>query len=287
MAHYHVFFNKAAGTAENSRAIKAAFKKHSTAVSFYALSNLDKQIKKIAAQNNSVIVAAGGDGTVNAVVNAAHDTKIPIGVLPLGTFNHFAKDINMPLEPEAAVTALLKGKRKKIDAGEVNGIFFVNNSSIGLYPSLVARRDQLKSRFGKAIGTIIAAGMVLAKLRRRRIHLTFDKKQTKLRSPFVFIGNNRYETSGNEFINRKRMTEGVFSVYVVTTKSFFSLVWSLFRSSTGGKKQQTAIKQLTAQQVALRLRHTSVVVAFDGEIRSLKSPLQYTLHHKYLTIIAP
>src|SRR4030095_15170061 len=89
----------------------------------------------------SVAVAAGGDGTVNAVAAAVIGTPTRMGVIPLGTLNHFAKDLAIPLEIERAVDTIAGGRVVAIDVGEVNGRVFVNNSSLGLYASLVQARE--------------------------------------------------------------------------------------------------------------------------------------------------
>ena len=106
-------------------------------------------LKTAVGERPSAIVAAGGDGTVSAVVAAIVDTDIALGVLPLGTLNHFAKDLGLPLDLEAAVDRLLSGATRRVDVGEVNGRTFVNNSSLGLYPDIVRDRERQQKRLGR------------------------------------------------------------------------------------------------------------------------------------------
>ncbi len=94
------------------------------------------------AETAEVIVAAGGDGTINSVAAAVVDSPKPLGILPFGTMNHFAKDLNIPLDLAGAVETIANGHTVNIDIGEVNGRIFVNNSSLGLYPSIIRKRDQ-------------------------------------------------------------------------------------------------------------------------------------------------
>jgi diacylglycerol kinase family enzyme len=91
-----------------------------------------------------VFVAAGGDGTVNAVASAVAGTERCMGVLPVGTLNHFAHDLGLPLKLEAAVAAITGGRTRGIDVAEVNGAVFVNNSSIGAYPTMVLDRERMR-----------------------------------------------------------------------------------------------------------------------------------------------
>ena len=90
---------------------------------------------------SSVVVAGGGDGTVNAVASELVGTGKILGVLPLGTLNHFAKDLCIPLDIESAVDVIAQETITQIDIGEVNGRYFLNNSSIGLYPQIVQERE--------------------------------------------------------------------------------------------------------------------------------------------------
>jgi diacylglycerol kinase family enzyme len=139
-----------------------------------------------------LIVAGGGDGTISAVAGALVDTGIALGVLPLGTLNHFAKDLGIPLELEAAVRVLAEGRTARIDVGEVNGRIFVNNSSLGLYPEIVRLRERQQKRFGRAKWVAFARAAV-ATLRRYPflgVSLTIDGAKALRRTPFVFIGNN-------------------------------------------------------------------------------------------------
>ncbi len=94
------------------------------------------------------IVAAGGDGTISSIASVLIGKDIPLGVVPLGTFNHFAKDMNLPLNIDDALNVIINGKVQKIDAGKVNEHYFINNSSIGLYPRMVRHRKADQKRLG-------------------------------------------------------------------------------------------------------------------------------------------
>lgn len=103
--------------------------------------------QRTASSSGKIVVAGGGDGTINAVASALIDTDKTLGVLPLGTLNHFAKDLRIPLDLEGAVRTISAGHSVAIDVGEVNGRIFLNNSGLGLYPSLVNQREQ-RQRLG-------------------------------------------------------------------------------------------------------------------------------------------
>src|SRR2546423_730027 len=141
------------------------------------------------------IVAGGGDGTIAAVASQLVGTHRALGVLPLGTLNHFAKDLGVPLNLEEAARNVCEGRVARVDVGEVNGQVFVNNSSLGLYPRIVRRRDKLQAREGdgKWKAFFRAAFAVLRRYPFLRVRLNADGREIVRETPFVMIGNNEYE----------------------------------------------------------------------------------------------
>jgi diacylglycerol kinase family enzyme len=112
------------------------------------------------------VVAGGGDGTLRAVASVLVDGEVPLGVLPLGTLNHFASDLKIPTDLEAAARLIQEGEVRALDVGEVNGEIFLNNSSLGFYPPIVQARDQemRRSKHGKWVAMAIATFKLLPKL---------------------------------------------------------------------------------------------------------------------------
>ena len=162
------------------------------------------------AERRRPVVAGGGDGTVNAVAAKLAGTDTALGVLPMGTLNHFAKDIGIPLNLEAAVYNLFTGKIRKVDVGEVNGRVFVNNSAIGFYPHFVRQREELERRgHVKRVAVLLAARAVLRRYFRLRMKLHMDEAEAlEHPTPFFFVGNNRYQTSGLDIGTRRNLDSG-------------------------------------------------------------------------------
>ena len=288
MTTYHIFTNKHSGTATALTEVTQAFADAQQTAVFHPLSGLDKVITTLADKKDIVIVAAGGDGTVNAVVNAAIKSPHPVGVLPLGTLNHFAKDIGMPNEPVAAVHALIKGHPQAIDIARVNTLLFVNNSSIGAYPSLVAEREKLSPALSKWPAAFVASLKLLGGLRRRHVIITIDNQPPqKLRSPFIFIGNNDYKLEQQNFGDRHSLETGMLSMYAVNARNVLAAIRELFTSLTQGRHAAKGINYYTAKTITIKFRRPTVQVAHDGEVTQLSSPLTYTILPKSLTIIAP
>lgn len=286
MRQYYIFANNSSGSAHQIEAVKAAFKQYpEVAMTIYSLSALSKQRSKILKQTEAVVVAAGGDGTVNAVVNTFKDSAVIVGVLPLGTLNHFAKDLGVSTDIAEAVRGLIYGAKRKVDIASVNGHYFVNNSSIGLYPSLVAAREKRESQLGKPLASVIAFFTMLRSLRRHHITIEMGDKKITARSPFVFIGNNHYSLQQQSFTDRKSLTNGKLGIYVLRSRSLPGALWALIRSAHTKPGQAPELDYYEPTIAIITLRHRHSKVAFDGEVQRLTTPLHYTLHKRHLTVL--
>ena len=159
--------------------------------------DLAAEVRRRVEQGVSLVIAGGGDGTVNAVANAIRDLPVRFGVLPLGTLNHFARDLGIPLDLEAALEVIVAGHSTVVDAVDVNGRLFVNNSSVGLYPRIVRLRERYQRR--RASKWLVAAWATLRVLRTGRplrVQLSVEGAQVMRSTPLVFIGNNAYRMAG-------------------------------------------------------------------------------------------
>ncbi|MEO6016618.1 MAG: diacylglycerol kinase family protein, partial [Polaromonas sp.] len=154
-----------------------------------------------------VVVAGGGDGTINAVASVVAGSRSVMGVLPLGTLNHFARDLKIPLDLDEAVRVIAEGHTGKVDTGEVNGKLFLNNSSLGLYPDTVRHREQQQRRLGRGkwLAFFWAALTVLKRYPFLNATITLDGQAYHRRTPFIFIGNNPYQMEGFNIGVRDRL----------------------------------------------------------------------------------
>jgi len=249
---------------------------------------LSTRIDEAIARRPDVIVAGGGDGTVSSVAAALADGTIALGVLPLGTLNHFAKDLGLPLELEAAVERVARGAIERVDIGEVNGRVFINNSSLGLYPAIVRDRELQRKRLGRGKWPALAWASLSA-LRRfpfLSARLSVDGVERRLRTPFVFIGNNEYLMEGFAIGERDRLDDGRLSVYVVQRASRASLLLLALRALVGRLKQARDFEAMLAGEIVVESRHRRLRVATDGEITLMAPPLRYRIRPKALLVVA-
>ncbi|QJE03018.1 sphingosine kinase [Massilia forsythiae] len=240
-----------------------------------------------------LVVAGGGDGSINAVASQllADDTPsgIRFGVLPLGTLNHFAKDLGIPLDLEGAIRTLATGEPARVDVGEVNGRVFLNNSSLGLYPDIVRDREKQQRRLGRGKWPA-ALWATLAALRRYpflSMRLEVDGARLARRSPFVFIGNNAYTMQGLAIGARERLDAGLLSLYVAqrpTRLGLLRLALDALRGRLGGSRD---VDVLHAAAFEIDTHRARLHVATDGEVTIMAPPLRYRSRPGALEVMVP
>jgi diacylglycerol kinase family enzyme len=231
------------------------------------------------AEKHPVIVAGGGDGTVSTVASLVARTASALGVLPLGTLNHFARDVGVPFELDAAVAAIVTGHPVAVDVGTVNGRCFVNNSSLGLYPDIVRDRMRQQKRLGRGKGPALAWA-TLAVLRRYpflRVRLLVDGNERLRRTPFVFIGNNEYLMEGFAIGERARLDSGCLSLYVAQRPGRFRLLLLALRALAGRLRQARDFDAMLATEIVVESGRRRLHVATDGEVTTMAPPLRYRI----------
>jgi diacylglycerol kinase family enzyme len=235
-----------------------------------------------------IVVAAGGDGTIGATASAVAGSEAVLGVLPMGTLNHFAKDLGIPIDLAGAVAVIARGRAIPIDIAEVNGHIFINNSSLGIYPDIVIVRERQRRRGrSKWLAFVQATLQVLHRSPFLKVRVSADAEGGVYETPFVFVGNNEYRMEGLEIGTRTSIDRGRLFVYVAAPISRGGLVWmaltALFRHLDS--KRKLSIFCVEDTWIETRRRH--VRVSTDGEVRRLTAPLHYRIVPGALRVLAP
>jgi diacylglycerol kinase family enzyme len=237
-----------------------------------------------------VIVAAGGDGTISSVAAALAGGDKPLGVLPMGTLNHFAKDLRIPADVAEAARVIADGHIQCVDLGRVNGQVFINNSSLGVYARALVNRDATRSQWGLSKWQAMAIAALRTFWRAPMVHvrLDVDGEADELKTPLVFVGNNRYRLDRLRIGGRDRLDEGVLSVYVARTSSRWGMLKLAIRGVMGQLEQARDFQTMFAREVTIVTRHKKKLhVAADGELRRMESPLRYASWPGALRVFAP
>lgn len=245
--------------------------------------------RRALAEDSEPIIAGGGDGTINAVASQLVGTGRALGVLPLGTLNHFAKDMNVPLELEEAAQVCLEGRVAQVDVGEVNGRIFLNNSSLGLYPSIVREREKLQERLGhgKWRAFFWASLSVLRRYPFLNVRLSTDSEELRRRSPFIFIGNNEYEMENFNIGSRSCLDKGQLSLYIAHRTGRLGLLRLALRALFGGLRNEEDFDALCTKEIWIETKRKRLRVATDGEVTIMPTPLHYRVRPGALRVLVP
>jgi YegS/Rv2252/BmrU family lipid kinase len=289
-----VVVNSAAGTgysAEEVSALELAFREADGRARIVEVGrgmDIRTVADRLVRENPPAVVAAGGDGTVSAIAAALAGTDIPLGVLPMGTLNHFARDLLIPQTLADAARTIVEGHTVEIDVAEVNGRVFINNSSIGLYPHIVRRREQ-QQRLGRGkwIALAWATWTTLRSHPSMTVRVATDSTERQCRASFIFIGNNQYAMEGFDIGLRARLDQGCLSLYICQRAGRFGLIALALRALFGRLQQARDFTALTAERLVVETRRRTLSVATDGEVTVLDTPLEYRIHKGALRVLVP
>lgn len=242
-----------------------------------------------AAPGLDAVVAGGGDGTLSCAAGHLAGTGRTFGILPLGTLNHLARDAGIPAKLEEAAAVIAAGHVREIDVAEVNGRVFVNNSSVGLYPDMVLLREFEQEKFGssKRMAMLRAGFASLRHFRRHRLWISAPGLEAPIRTPLLFVGNNRYQVNLLGLGKREQLDEGELCVYAIRARSRLHLFWAGIRGVFGRLDQQRDFITAYVSEAEISADRPSLTLSADGETVRMETPLRYRIRPKALRLIVP
>ncbi|MFZ2836464.1 MAG: diacylglycerol kinase family protein [Candidatus Saccharimonadales bacterium] len=235
----------------------------------------------IAIETSSHIAVIGGDGTISSVAGLIAGTNTVLIPLPGGTLNHFTKDLGIDQDLETAIANLQKAVPRSIDIGTVNNLFFINNSSIGLYPASLHARRRLEDRLGKWPAALV--GSIRALVRYRTYDIMINDQHIK--TPFLFVGNNDYKFDKFGPEGRTQLDGGILSVYVLNSRTRWALVRTFAHALVGKLDTLDDFVAFTTTTLTITSRHRYISVSHDGEVSRTRTPITYSLNKAQLTIL--
>ena len=235
-----------------------------------------------------MVVGGGGDGTLSAIAGVLADTGTPLGILPLGTLNHFAKDLGIPLGIDDAIATLTTGQITQVDVGDVNGSLFLNNSGLGLYPVIVHIRELRQSHgVAKWPAALWATCKAFARYERLSIRVLVEGNELRRRTPVVFVGNNEYLHDRIQLPARDRLDDGLLSVYIPHAQGRVGLIWFSIRALFGKPKADRDFDAFLTSEFWIETRHHALKISLDGEVIVHQPPLHYRSRPQALRVIVP
>ena len=245
--------------------------------------------RAIASRGDRLLVVGGGDGTVRAAASALIETNTALGILPLGTLNHFARDLHIPTELDKAAELIARGPMRRVDVGEMNDRIFINNSAIGLYPLMVLDRDLQRKKLGrsKRLAMLVASIRTLARFNHQRLTLTVNDRKARIDTPLLFVGNNDYRVDLGAPGRRESLDSGKLSVFLMRKKTRRGFIAASVRALFGRERNDDMVELEDVQRLRVASRRSSLAVSLDGEVVRVKPPLDYRIRKKALSVIAP
>lgn len=236
----------------------------------------------------SLFVAAGGDGTINTVIQPLVNTDAILGVIPVGTYNHFAKDLGIPLGWREALDVVVTGATKSIDTAQVNGRYFVNNVSMGLYPELVARREEKGRDYPRWKARLYAALATLRKYPHVAVTLDSEHHHEAVRTHVLMISNNSYDLSrlGIE-APRLALEEGRLSVYWLPHVPRLALTSFIAHYLAGRVRTAPGFRSFRTTRVRVQSSKKLFPLGIDGEVVTMETPLVITIVPQSLSVKVP
>jgi diacylglycerol kinase family enzyme len=282
------------GTANLEKELMSAFDEAgiSATLGFFSGAELhgatEQALQKVREKKLDALMVGGGDGSIRTVASVLAGSGVPLGILPLGTLNHFARDLGLPFDLRQAVAVLASGEVRSVDLGTMNGEVFLNNSSIGIYPFLVLERERRRHRqhVSKWVAMLMAVPRVLRNLPLFRLSVRVGNLAEACRSPLVFIGNNEYQLALTALGRRERLDGGELSIYVAKATSRVALLWIACRVVLGFSAAH-GMRVVKDKAADIESRRHHLLVAFDGEVERLRPPLHYEIRSGALRVFAP
>jgi YegS/Rv2252/BmrU family lipid kinase len=250
--------------------------------------DLSNTIRERMSAGRRLFVAAGGDGTVNHVVQSLVHSEAVLGVIPAGSYNHFAKDLGIPLTWRRALETILSGQTRQIDVARINDRFFVNNVSIGLYPELVARREERGRDYARWKARLWAAYTTLRKFPHVTLTLESEHHQEAIRTQVLMISNNTYDLSrmGIE-ASRSTLSEGRLSVYWLPHLPRLTLMKFAAHYLAGRVRETPGFRSFRTSRLKLDSSHSHLSVGIDGEVMRMPMPIVITIVPQALLVRVP
>jgi diacylglycerol kinase family enzyme len=296
MAMIHVFMNLASGGSDKNaarEAIAETLREAGREVSFHQIGE-DALLRRIvdgADRGEDIVVAAGGDGTINTVAGALLGTSITMGIVPLGTFNYVARLLDIPNDPAEAARTLVDGVPRKLHVGRVNERIFLNNVGLGLYVRLIEQRERHTGIFGR--NRLVAIFSALATLLRGTssyaMTVKVDGKSHTIDAPLLFFCANSLQV-GNLNLDPavvQAVAHGGIAAIIVKSAAPADIFAAAGHILAGTLAEAEQVEVLCSDAIDIAARRRSIRLVVDGEIVREQLPLRLAMERNAIDVVAP
>jgi YegS/Rv2252/BmrU family lipid kinase len=242
-----------------------------------------------AGRHDRLLIVGGGDGSVSAAAGQLAGSGTRLGILPLGTLNHFARDLGIPVDLAEAAACIAAGRERTVDVAEVNGRTFVNNAAIGLYPLMLVNRQWQQRRLGrsKRLAMVVGSLRTMRNFHAWRLRLSADGGDEQLDTPLLFVGNNAYQLALPGAGSRDSLEEGRLTVLVMRSKSLPGFLAAAARALIGLQRDDDMVDLGAVTELEVDSARPQLTLGIDGETVTLETPLLFRIRPRALRVIAP
>jgi YegS/Rv2252/BmrU family lipid kinase len=286
-----IVVNRGAGTVPDRATLEQALKAAGIdgEIHWCKKGKLERLAREAAKSGAELVIAGGGDGTLSCVAGQLAGSDTALGILPLGTLNHFARDLGIPLDLNEAAKLIASGTTRQVDVAQVNGRVFINNSAIGLYPLIVRERKAQQRHLGlkKTTALALAAVRTFTRFSSRRLTLTANDHKAQVDTPLLFVGNNRYRLEMPDAGSRPRLDGGELFVAVLRRKSRLGFLAASLRALFGHQRPRDIAELKDVRELRVDSSHAAITISLDGETALMEAPLEYRIRPRALRVVAP
>ncbi len=251
--------------------------------------NIAEVLAKAGGPGVKCVVAAGGDGTICGVVDALVDTGMELGVIPLGTFNYFARSFDIPQEVAPAIDVICAGLSRPINVGSVNDTIFLNNASLGLYAAILKRREGIYRRWGRS--RLAAYWSVLSAMatvyRPLTMRVMIDGEHLRAKSPMIFVAASAYQLDEFGIEGAQAIRDGTFAVLLAPNCGRMMLIWKAMLIAFRGVQKDRDFTLLTGKHIVVETHRRAALVARDGERETMEGPFEFRLIENAIRLRVP
>lgn len=241
------------------------------------------------AEGHDAIAAAGGDGTQRAVAAKLVGTDRALGVIPMGTFNYFARGLGLPQDLDEAVDTLAAGAPHPVTVAEANGKLFLNNASLGVYPAILRQREGVYRRWGRSrLAAHWSVALTFARFYRRlSLEMEIDGRRLRRRTPLVFIARSAFQLREFGLKGADCVERGGFAVFITQDCGRMRLLSHAVRLLWGDMREGRDFEMIPAREITIRPARGAGIIAQDGERLRAEAPLRFRLRRDALRVILP
>jgi diacylglycerol kinase family enzyme len=275
-------YNPSSGNEFGLRHLRQLFRTHGVTIrySFTTHQLSSKKLQELI-RSGVIVAVVGGDGTLNSVARLLIHSESMLLPLPGGTFNHFVRDLGMAPTIDDILSDIHNATERTIDVAYVNDELFLNNSNLGLYPFSLIERKKTKKLVGKWIAAVLSVIDQLSVFRRHKLIIDGQR----VRSPFVFVGNNTYDIKRSLIPQRTTFNKGVLTVMIATSRSRLALMRAVGAVIRGDVSRRDDFILTKRKSMAIYGTQSTVPVSFDGEVKRLAFPLEYRIERSCLRLL--